>query len=60
MVARRAARAGATCSALVLTPIFFWSLRDAQLRLARRAILPCISDSSSGVCAACAGGLRGA
>ncbi|MCI82012.1 hypothetical protein A2U01_0103286, partial [Trifolium medium] len=34
MMARRAARAGATRCALVQRPIFSWGLRDAQLRLA--------------------------
>ncbi|MCI79602.1 hypothetical protein A2U01_0100873, partial [Trifolium medium] len=57
---RRAVRAGVTCSALVQRPVFFWSSRDAQLRLARRAVLPCSSVFVSGVCAARAGGLRGA
>ncbi|MCI64996.1 hypothetical protein A2U01_0086254, partial [Trifolium medium] len=32
-LARRAARDGATRSALVQRPVFFWGLRDAQLRL---------------------------
>ncbi|MCI75100.1 hypothetical protein A2U01_0096367, partial [Trifolium medium] len=40
MTARRAVRAGATRSALVQWPVFFWSSRDAQLRLAQRAALP--------------------
>ncbi|MCI61621.1 hypothetical protein A2U01_0082878, partial [Trifolium medium] len=59
-MARRAARAGATRSALVQKPVFFRSLRDAQLRLARRVVLPCFSDFVSGCCAAHAGSLRGA
>ncbi|MCI87921.1 hypothetical protein A2U01_0109206, partial [Trifolium medium] len=44
MMARRTARAGATRSALVKRPVFSWSLRDAQLRLTRRAVLPCFSE----------------
>ncbi|MCI85677.1 hypothetical protein A2U01_0106956, partial [Trifolium medium] len=31
-------RVGATRSALVQRPDFHWGLRDAQLRLARRAV----------------------
>ncbi|MCI46956.1 hypothetical protein A2U01_0068197, partial [Trifolium medium] len=52
--------AGATRSALVQRPVFYWGLRDAQLRLARRAVLPCFSKFVSGCCAARAGGLRDA
>ncbi|MCI35935.1 hypothetical protein A2U01_0057156 [Trifolium medium] len=59
-MARRAARAGATRNALVQRPVVFWGWRDAQLRLARRAVLPCFSDFVSGCCATRAGGLRGA
>ncbi|MCI81747.1 hypothetical protein A2U01_0103021, partial [Trifolium medium] len=54
------ARAGTTRSALVQRPVFSWGLRDAQPRLARRAVLSCLSDFVSGYCAARAGGLRGA
>ncbi|MCI96962.1 hypothetical protein A2U01_0118262, partial [Trifolium medium] len=57
-MARRTARAGATRSALVQRPVVFWSWRDAQLRLARRAVLPCFAVFVSGCCAARAGGLR--
>ncbi|MCI60766.1 hypothetical protein A2U01_0082022 [Trifolium medium] len=59
MMARRAVRAGATRSALVQSPVFFWGLRDAQLRLARRAELLCFAGFVSSCCAARAGGLRG-
>ncbi|MCI51435.1 hypothetical protein A2U01_0072679, partial [Trifolium medium] len=59
-LAQRAARAGASRSALVLRQFCFWHLRNAQLGMARRAALPCISDFVSGVGAARAGGLRGA
>ncbi|MCI60283.1 hypothetical protein A2U01_0081538, partial [Trifolium medium] len=58
--ARRAARAGATRKVLLLRQFFFRSLRDAQLRLARRVVLPCFAGFVFGCCAARAGGLRGA
>ncbi|MCI90538.1 hypothetical protein A2U01_0111830, partial [Trifolium medium] len=45
---------------LLLRQFFFWSLHDAQLRLARPAVLPCFSEFVSGVGAARASGLRGA
>ncbi|MCI42459.1 hypothetical protein A2U01_0063696, partial [Trifolium medium] len=51
---------GATRSALVQKPVFFWSLRNAQLRLAWRAVLSCFANFVFGCCAARAGSLRGA